>query len=360
MPASTASYANPDALSLLGTATGVLNTQTVVTNVLVTFLYGVVTILSAVCLYLLRRKGFKQRSTKFLFGATILLYISTSFHWATNVAYMLSFNHLVASAAADVGVPTFSIRSMMLLQNIQRHATPTALTVNMFVGDVIVWWRALVVWPGQKMVRCFCGICLLVATLGLTFMSIISASVNDVEMTPNSVDMVSSFFSGLFGALSALLTLTTNFAATAMIGYKTLQHRSFLKRSLGRRARNTQVLKVMILLVESGAIYCGMWIFVVVYAFMQTFGGVDLQKSASGWYTLSYYLTNGCLIPLVAIYPMVIMILVSLNKSQVSTVVSAPRFDRSNSGTARASATIHLKPMSSSSATTKSADTLVV
>ena len=42
----------------------------------------------------------------------------------------------------------------------------TSVHRKMFVGDVIVWWRAMAVWPGQKLVRCFCGICLLVATLG--------------------------------------------------------------------------------------------------------------------------------------------------------------------------------------------------
>ena len=43
----------------------------------------------------------------------------------------------------------------------------TSLAFQMFVGDIIVWWRALVLWPGQKLVRCLCGICLLVATLGM-------------------------------------------------------------------------------------------------------------------------------------------------------------------------------------------------
>ena len=53
-------------------------------------------------------------------------------------------------------------------------------------------------------------------------MSIVSSSVDlSLEEQPNSVDMVSAFFSGVFGALSALLSLITNAAATTMIGFKT-------------------------------------------------------------------------------------------------------------------------------------------
>ena len=49
------------------------------------------------------------------------------------------------------------------------------------------------------------------------------------------------------------------------------------------------------LLVESGSVYCLLWILVVAYAFTSTFGG----GGASGWRTLAFYLTNGCLIPIV-------------------------------------------------------------
>ena len=92
--------------------------------------------------------------------------MSTTFYWATNVACMLSFNHLAISAASNIHSPTFSQGAFLTLRKVQQRATPTALTINVSlsqsppatspitdssapqisVGDVVVWWRALAVW----------------------------------------------------------------------------------------------------------------------------------------------------------------------------------------------------------------------
>ena len=81
--------------------------------------------------------------------------------------------------------------------------------------------------------------------------------------------------------------------------------------------------------------YCLLWAVVAAYAFSETFGDAHIERAAPGWLALSSYLTNGCLISLVvspfvasvwtrltpgseAIYPMVIIILVALNKSQIN------------------------------------------
>ena len=162
---------NADALSILDASSGLINTQTIVTNVIVTFLFGqypslyllnahahthatvagVVSILAAASAYFLTyvprrsipfsdtdrtytyprsKRGVKQRSTKILLCATALLHTSAAFHWAVNVAYMLSFNHLAASAASNIHAPVFSTSAIMTLRTVQQHATPTALTIN--------------------------------------------------------------------------------------------------------------------------------------------------------------------------------------------------------------------------------------
>ena len=100
---------------------------------------------------------------------------------------MLAFNHLAVRTVFDIHTPAFSMAALDRLRTIDQYVTPAALTINvrpalyhqncvvhllmpargqMFVGDMIVWWRALVFWEGRKHVRCVCGICLLVATFG--------------------------------------------------------------------------------------------------------------------------------------------------------------------------------------------------
>lgn len=156
-------------------------------------------------------------------------------------------------------------------------------------------------------------------------MSIVSTSIDD-SVEPNGLDMVSAFFSGVFGALSALFSLLTNAAATGMIALQawsvsasyssavfprliTLReqrkHRRLLDKYLRQNHARSQVVKALIMLVESGAVYCTLWTIVVIYAFTSTFGRKDVQAAAPAWYNLSFYLTNGCLISFVVRFPAV-------------------------------------------------------
>ena len=57
--------------------------------------------------------------------------------------------------------------------------------------------------------------------------------------------------------------------------------------------------KALMLLIESGSVYCLLWVLVVVYAFTSTFGHLSIKTRAPGWYQLGFYLTNGCLIAFV-------------------------------------------------------------
>ncbi|PIL36319.1 hypothetical protein GSI_00007 [Ganoderma sinense ZZ0214-1] len=118
----------------------------------------------------------------------------------------------------------------------------------------------------------------------------------------------------VFAAVS--LSLATNVLATALIAYQAWKHRRLVKAQFAAAGTRSQVLQVLALLVESGSIYC------VIMAFSVVTDVVPLPSTDTtgvGLYTVSAYITRGCVIPLAAVYPAVIIVLVALQRSPIDT-----------------------------------------
>ena len=107
----------------------------------------------------------------------------------------------------------------------------------------------------------------------------------------------------MFGSLSALLSLVTNAAATAMIALrawcaprsrsfrilpnyasvrKRRHQRRIYKQCFGHQHVRSPAIDVLVTLANSGAVYCAIWTLVVVYAFASTFGHKNLGRRRRG------------------------------------------------------------------------------
>ncbi|RPD53780.1 hypothetical protein L226DRAFT_576775 [Lentinus tigrinus ALCF2SS1-7] len=84
---------------------------------------------------------------------------------------------------------------------------------------------------------------------------------------------------------------------------------SYLKGSLP--SSRTQVERTLALLVKSGFVYCVLLVFVVVYecSFLSS------PPMAPAFTTGFYYVMNGCLVPLIGMYPTMIIIACAAEKS---------------------------------------------
>ncbi|KAH9925677.1 uncharacterized protein BXZ73DRAFT_31763, partial [Epithele typhae] len=186
------------------------------------------------------------------------------------------------------------------------------LAVNVLLGDAIVWWRVWVLWPNSLLVRATCLILLFTTFCAYSLPFLLHISPSRTLIPAASLFDVNDSSRPL-GLAASALSLATNVVATALIGIKAWEHRKFV--STATLKRKGRVERVLTLFIESGALYCLLWGFVVAYQVASE----QQWKHAPSRYTAVLngfdYFLKGCLIPLVGIYPTAIIVLVALNKS---------------------------------------------
>ncbi|KAI0808344.1 hypothetical protein C8Q74DRAFT_1187806, partial [Fomes fomentarius] len=124
-------------------------------------------------------------------------------------------------------------------------------------GDAIVWWRAWVLWKNRRAVQVLGVIMLLATAASAIFLSNSASSTFDETITTYA----GALFGGDgWGTAAAILSLVTNLVATSLIGLKAWQHRRLVRAHLTQGTMRTQVERTLLLLVESGLLYCTLWV----------------------------------------------------------------------------------------------------
>ncbi|KAJ3718205.1 hypothetical protein C8R42DRAFT_136151 [Lentinula raphanica] len=168
-------------------------------------------------------------------------------------------------------------------------------------GDGIVVWRSWAIWNGRRSVLVL-PLFFLFATFAIFITSCTIRTIADVNpsiIPPNT----------LFGSLTIAgftASIATNFTSTVLIGIKAYQHRKFMNTL---DMSNTMVVKILLLLTESGGLYIAFQIIQICVAFLD-----DSQLSNSSFNIASH--VWGVVMNFVsAMYPMLIVLIVHRNKS---------------------------------------------
>ncbi|KAI0687965.1 hypothetical protein C8T65DRAFT_127594 [Cerioporus squamosus] len=119
------------------------------------------------------------------------------------------------------------------------------------------------------------------------------------------------FSDNLWGIVTALSSLVTNIVATTLIAYRAWEHRRIIMSYLRGSSRRTQVERTLALLVESGLLYCALWVLIVTYELSSVFGSYITTAFENGF----YYVMEGCIVSLIGMYPTLIIILCAVDKS---------------------------------------------
>ncbi|KAI0752553.1 hypothetical protein C8Q80DRAFT_461006 [Daedaleopsis nitida] len=305
---------------------------------------GLYTMLVLFAAYLLCRKGLKNTQLLIMLIIILTLYTSTTVYWATLLSetfhelrtvvndlfyesarmdiVMSNFRQVVlesGTATIDSGFSSAvhsQLRSWWPRPTQECVGTAT-LTLNVVVGDAVVWWRALVLWKRCPFRRCAYSCLLVCVTLipgaivtthGCRSSSsplILTSSAGTAAITSGSF-----YIRDRWGLAASVLSLVANGIATGMIAYKAWQHRRLVHLSLGTGTPRSRVEKSLALLVESGSMYCLLWLMMVIYQ------ACAITSSAPSFIYRFHFLVEGCLIPLIGIYPTVIILLVAMNRSQ--------------------------------------------
>ncbi|KAM5536435.1 hypothetical protein V8D89_009871 [Ganoderma adspersum] len=122
---------------------------------------------------------------------------------------------------------------------------------------------------------------------------------------------VGTMFEGLpIGVAACGLSLSTNVLATSLIGYKAWQMRRRLRGYLVANFGGSQVEKLFAVLIESGAVYCAIWV-------AEYNATMALGPARESFLDIFRVFMSGAVVPAVAIYPAFIIVLVALNRSHI-------------------------------------------
>ncbi|KAI0063678.1 hypothetical protein BV25DRAFT_1915153 [Artomyces pyxidatus] len=201
-------------------------------------------------------------------------------------------------------VATLSYRTVIYL--ILERYLPT---VNFVLGDAIVAWRAWVIWDCSYRI-----VVIPVLLLAVTTAIVTAELVSGVRFAASLAweeGLGYSFETDL--RIAVALTLGTNLIVTGLIGYRTwIRHRTVTPRQV--RVGHDRIQALLILLIESGALYCCIWIAYLSAAWK--YG--DLENPS-----LAFEIFDSALPQLVGIYPTLIIVLCSLQRSYHDTAMTS-------------------------------------
>ncbi|KAI0056933.1 hypothetical protein BV25DRAFT_1920576 [Artomyces pyxidatus] len=175
-----------------------------------------------------------------------------------------------------------------------------SVRINYVLSDAIVVWRALVLWGSDFKIFAILAIFMLGTTAAAG--TDVGLSLAQLFGTLDVVDDQSAVKGGERSLILVGPTLGTNVVATSLIAYKAWRHRAFIRENLIGLSSVTKVQKILALLVESGIIYCIVWIFYLLASF-RVFPAVG------------FAVMDSIMVQIAGIYPTIIIVLVSLQKS---------------------------------------------
>ncbi|PIL36459.1 hypothetical protein GSI_00148 [Ganoderma sinense ZZ0214-1] len=301
---------NDLALSVLQWSSGNLG-YSIIQIGLSSALFGILTSLVVVALFFLIRT--RPAAMRILLPSTLLLYISTTLYMAAEIWHISSIDTYVSGASLGLFSASYGQDGYdAFARDVEKQSwmLTVALGINVLLGDVIVWWRACVVWR-NRLVYCLGAVLLSV--------TVVCGSLG-VYYTPHlsSMNALFKLQGNRLAAASAVLSFATNLFATSLIGYKAWEHRQLLRQHFREGHRQTRVLRGLALLVESGTIYCVLLAIVIVDQGVNGTTG-PTSSPLSTFEEIEQDYTYDCFVPIVAIYPVLIIALIALDQSPIDS-----------------------------------------
>ncbi|KAH9055146.1 hypothetical protein EDB83DRAFT_1109508 [Lactarius deliciosus] len=244
-----------------------------------TFFFGAY---SAVFLYssvlMLKRPSTPVRN--YMLAVSAFMYAVSAVHWAMNMAIVTRFLRV----GRDFMSP------------FERLVVVYLPTINYILSDGIVVWRAWVLWgPSRRFTVFIPPLFSLVSTLVLSAAGAAYLYIG-TEYESERDDAMSRYLGWTVWGLS----VGTNIWATGLIYIQIWQHRQFVRSLLGKGTATSTAEKVLIFMVESGALYLCIWAVYIISTFTDWNGA---------------HFLNTAIVQVVGIYPMTIVLLVTIRLS---------------------------------------------
>ncbi|KIK60855.1 hypothetical protein GYMLUDRAFT_244013 [Collybiopsis luxurians FD-317 M1] len=178
------------------------------------------------------------------------------------------------------------------------------ITTSALLSDFIVVWRAWVLFQQERFWK-----------MGLLLLMIVNIGINIADCILNTIEinMVQSGSIPILDWLSLIVSLIVNMFATGLIAWKAWNHYHIMRAAAVHR--RTRVQKILLLLIESGAIYCA------IQALYLVFYLVNAHATHNGLY-LTLNIVGSIFNLASAWYPIAVVILVNMDNGSHSLNVS--------------------------------------
>ncbi|KAI9439079.1 hypothetical protein H4582DRAFT_2128606 [Lactarius indigo] len=268
---------------------------TVYDNLFVGIVYGVYIVLYVTSVYILSKPGLtSSRPRMFMFGITTFMFALAIVTVVLRTA--LGFQEMQWFLGDSLGRTSTNVWSGNRLFVVS--LVESTITRLMYIlSDIVCAWRAVVLWNRDKRV---------IAILLLLILGTTAAAGCELGLDPIPPSAESSFQSDQGPLIMVGPTLGTNLVSTGLIAWKAWQRRVSVKKHLGEASGSARVERVFALLIESGFIYCCVWIVYLISALnLMPVPGFTVMDDV-----LLFVSAQG-------LYPTLIIILVAMQKSPV-------------------------------------------
>ncbi|KAH9938902.1 uncharacterized protein BXZ73DRAFT_99965 [Epithele typhae] len=282
----------------------------VIRRIMSSTLSGVVMVLSALSFTLLWRRGIQHRGIKALFAATVILSLSTTLFFAVSIVATFATDDIIYRQSMGLSVSPVRAR----LVDAMTLVVVNTLGINVGIGDAVVLWRTVALWSYKPSVNAVAG----VLGLGILVSGIVAqvyacsafktASQGPVPFPyqlPGYLEVEPAFVVILFSLLA-------NTVSTTLIAAKTWMHWKTVRHVLAARGFIPRAFHLLLLLIETGILYSLCWVLIAAF-----YGFHIVHPSETGglFDVAGRVFILSCVVPLVAIYPMSIIVLFAAKQS---------------------------------------------
>ncbi|KAJ7861962.1 hypothetical protein B0H14DRAFT_3444936 [Mycena olivaceomarginata] len=266
-----------------------------ITTAIQFFLHGIYTTLVSIALYHMWTHKTTLPARHTLIAAVLFMFACSNIQVIQQLAYTIIEVFNLGLYPSDSAL---LVRNIRLSENVFGR-------INYFMSDAIVVWRAWALWQDSIRIKILLSLCIFVSLVGVTTdMSFIGlflfGSTKFLPTGPRTLTLI-------------LPLMFTNIVATLLFEIKSWVYRKQIKGLLGiPKNRRTNVERILVILTESGGIYCLFWI-------PQLF----VALTATDPDNLGYKITAYMLPQLSAIYAVIIVLLVAMEKTHLGGLTTS-------------------------------------
>ncbi|KAL1663803.1 hypothetical protein GGF50DRAFT_127735 [Schizophyllum commune] len=239
----------------------------------------------------------QERPARFITTVIVILFISSTTGIVTDILFYVYNTPVIMDRDPAASEATF-LALVILTQICTRY--------NVLVSDAIVVWRAWILSRDSRLAKAALSLCMIGSVAGVITECVWWA--RDRTVTNGVVTRT---------LIMDIPLLSTNVVATVLVGMRVWTYRRDIKVHIGPWKSKTRVERALILLLESGFVYCIIWIASMAIDITMGTGNLYAYRAIG----ISYHSIAG-------IYPTLIALVVALQRSAASSVLLSTQVSR--------------------------------